>query len=290
MSRTPIEHYVTIADKRLCYFEWPGDDDEVVLLLHATGFHARCWDQVVNLLPTKTHVIALDMVGHGRSDNQGPFTWSDFATDTTAFVRELELERIVVAGHSMGGYCAMYAAANLQERVLSLVLVDPVVLSPDEYEDQSISQAPSIEEHPIARRRNRWPSPDAMFENFKTRHPFSLWQPEVLKDYCEYGLVPVDNEYELACPPKIEASIYMGTSKKDISLYFPLIFQPTIVMRAEQRVGPREQMDFSKSPTWPELASILPNATDRYMPDLTHFMPMQAPARVAEEIGWFLSD
>jgi pimeloyl-ACP methyl ester carboxylesterase len=39
--------------------------------------------------------------------------------------------------------------------------------------------------------------------------------------------------------------------------------------------------DFSVSPTWPELASALPNCRDVYLPDLDHFIPMRDPALVA---------
>ena len=56
------------------------------------------------------------------------------------------------------------------------------------------------------------------------------------------------------------------------------------IMRARQREGERGTMDFSASPTWPELASRLPMGTDQYLPELTHFIPMQAPDLVADTI------
>jgi pimeloyl-ACP methyl ester carboxylesterase len=41
-------------------------------------------------------------------------------------------------------------------------------------------------------------------------------------------------------------------------------------------------MDFTASPTWPDLAKQFPNAQDVYLPDLTHFIPMQDPGLVAD--------
>jgi len=44
-------------------------------------------------------------------------------------------------------------------------------------------------------------------------------------------------------------------------------------------------MDFSKSPTWPQLADGFPAGRDVYLPELSHFMPMQAPELVANYIS-----
>ena len=64
----PQEHRIATSDGDICWYEWgaPGLGASV-LLLHATGFHARLWDQVVAGLPTGTNVIAPDHRGHGRS-------------------------------------------------------------------------------------------------------------------------------------------------------------------------------------------------------------------------------
>ena len=256
-----------------------------MLLLHATGFHARCWDKTVAELPESSRVIAVDLRGHGRSSKTGPFGWFDFGTDVVELVDALDLHDIVVAGHSMGGHCALYASGHRVSRFKALVLVDPVVLPPEQYAEHATTITPTgTDEHPIARRRNRWKSPSDMFESFSQRHPFSLWQPSVLRDYCEFGLLPNNDGFELACPPKIEAQIYMGTGQRDLKYLLPNVTQPTVVMRAKQRIGPRETMDFANSPTWSGLADALPNAQDIYLPELSHFIPMQRPDLVAAKI------
>ena len=255
------------------------------MLLHATGFHARCWDKTVAHLPESHRVIAVDLRGHGRSSKTGPFSWFDFGEDVVDLVDALDLHDIVVAGHSMGGHCALYASGNRVSRFRALVLADPVVLAPEQYAEHAATMTISEpSEHPVARRRDRWKSPSEMFENFSKRHPFNLWQPNVLRDYCEFGLLPTQTGFELACPPKIEAEIYMGTGQRDLKGLLSKVTQPTVVMRAKQRTGPRETMDFSNSPTWPGLATALPNARDVYLPELSHFIPMQRPDLVATEI------
>ena len=85
MQEQPTQHYFQASGARICYFEWGSKGDPGVLLLHATGFHARCWDQMIAALPQRFHVIAVDMRGHGRSEKVAPYVWRSFATD----VREL---------------------------------------------------------------------------------------------------------------------------------------------------------------------------------------------------------
>src|SRR6476646_8158958 len=95
--REPIERHVRIDDVDLCYFEWgvANPAHSTVVLAHATGFHARCWDRVVAALPETRHVIALDQRGHGRSAKIPPFNWESFGRDLGGFVRTMDLERIV---------------------------------------------------------------------------------------------------------------------------------------------------------------------------------------------------
>lgn len=54
----PVEHYFGAEESRLCYFEWGDPAEPVILLLHATGFHARCWDKVIENLPANHRIIA----------------------------------------------------------------------------------------------------------------------------------------------------------------------------------------------------------------------------------------
>ncbi|HTO58795.1 MAG TPA: alpha/beta hydrolase, partial [Pseudomonadales bacterium] len=133
--RAPIERHVAVDGVELCCFEWGSAEASrpSVLLAHATGFHARCWDRVVAHLDADRHVIALDQRGHGRSAKVPPFNWESFGHDLGRFVEILNLSRLVGVGHSMGGHAMVQAAAHQQARFERLVLVDPVIMDPQLY-------------------------------------------------------------------------------------------------------------------------------------------------------------
>jgi pimeloyl-ACP methyl ester carboxylesterase len=285
MEGPPVEKAFAAPGARIAYFEWGRAGDPAVLLIHATGFHARCWDEVVRALPPSHHVIAVDVRGHGRSEKTGPIAdWRDLGSDIAALVAHLGLQGIVGVGHSMGGHCVVQAAIAHPHAFKRLVLVDPVLMTPEFYAQRFW---PEGAEHPVARRRNKWGSWEDLFDAFKSRHPYSLWRVKVLEDYCRYGVQPAaEGGVELACPPAIEASIYMQSTGANLYDRTQALDMPVTILRAKERPpGPRDRLDFSDSPTWPKLATAFKRARDVYLPHLTHFIPMQEPELVARFIA-----
>lgn len=279
----PTEHYSDLSGGRLCWFEWEGSGP-TLLLLHATGFHARLWDQLIAALPDDWRVIAPDLRGHGRSYRPADISeWRLTAVDVVELVDHLGLNQFYLAGHSMGGFCAALLAAQRPDKVAAALLIDPVVLPPEHYAMAGGNPLGNWHDHPVARRRNQWVGAEEMVERFATRTPYDSWQPAVLSDYCTWGLVPAaaGDGLELACPPLLEASAYMGSVRYNPIADLAEIRCPITVLRA--RTGERANgMDFSTSPTWPELAAHIPGAQDLYWPDHSHFIPMEVPQRVAE--------
>ncbi len=223
------------------------------------------------------------MRGHGRSTGGPVEHWGEMARDICEFAEQLGIENAVGIGHSMGAHTLLQAAHDRPGAFGQLVLFDPVILAPEFY-------APSEplftagNPHPASRRKRDFASPEAMIERFQDRDPYDLFNARVFEDYCRYGLLPCsDGEgFELACPPEVEGSVYassrsnagiLGTAKQvDI---------PVLVVRAKQL----DLMDFKSSPTWPQLASILPQGTDMHRPDRTHFHPFEDPADAARIIS-----
>jgi pimeloyl-ACP methyl ester carboxylesterase len=284
------ENYTHVNGVNLCWFEWEkkAQGNGTILFVHATGFHARCWDKVIDRLPGR-HIISIDMRGHGRSDNTFPFSWDNFGSDLTEFIKALQLKDVIGIGHSMGGHSLTQAAANVPGVFTSLVLVDPVIMAPEIYGGEVSEHSGWLSEegeHPVARRKNFFADADAMFANFKGRGSYGLWREDVLMDYCTYGLVPnpEGDGFVLACPPQVEAAIYMGSAGMNIYDQIHKIEIPVRILRAKPRDSDRQEMDFSTSPTWEGLASEFAQGTDIYLPELTHFIPMQDPELVARHI------
>jgi pimeloyl-ACP methyl ester carboxylesterase len=287
----PAQRRLRANGIQLACFEWGrafAGAQPSVLLVHATGFHARVWDEVIRRLGPR-HAIAVDQRGHGRSEKLEVRHWHDLSLDLAALVRELGLEGAVGVGHSMGGHALVEAAAACPGAFRRLLLIDPVIASPQGY-TRGGWRADTLrgEPHPTSKRKNRFRSPAEMLERFRDRLPYSLFDPAVLRDYCEWGLLPAPDGdgYVLACPPEIEASVYAtALTNPGVHASVRALEIPVTILRAREASGDLGVMDFTSSPTWPGLVRELPQGREVYLPDHTHFLPMEAPALVAAYVN-----
>ena len=97
-----------------------------VVCLHAIGHGARDFAAVSLALRSRYRVIALDWPGHGHSasDSESASPWR-YAELLESFLEQLNLDRVVLLGSSIGGGAALrYTAAHLQH-VRGLVLCNP---------------------------------------------------------------------------------------------------------------------------------------------------------------------
>jgi pimeloyl-ACP methyl ester carboxylesterase len=269
--------YIEVDGARLAVWERPGADP-AILFLHATGYHARCWDEVIARIPGR-RCIAFDARGHGRSNKpEPPPNWRPFGEDAAAVARALDLRGASGVGHSMGGHAVTLAAALQPDAFADLLLIDPVILPETWY------AGPGEELGMVTRRRSRWASWDDMYARFKDRRPFDRWNRKVLLDYCEFGILPAadGHGFVLACPPTFEASIYRTSTATESNIYAEIatVRCPVRVVRASRFT--RRIDEFSHSPTAPDSASRFQNGTDLHYPERSHFLPMEAPELVAE--------
>jgi pimeloyl-ACP methyl ester carboxylesterase len=270
--------FVGKRGEELAVWDWPGEDPPF-LFAHATGFHSRCWDHIIRLFPDR-HCLALDARGHGRSSRlELPYHWRIFGHDMTAVAEHFDIRDAVGIGHSSGGHTTVQTAAARPETYRALLLADPTIFPIEYYGTEPPDASFTL------RRRNHWTSPHAMFERFHGRLPFSRWQPDILHDYCNYGVLPHNGEFVLACPPAVEASIYLNSKEPGSNIYAAVgqIQHPVVVMRAGRERKPGV-FDLGASPTAPDLASRFARGREVLLPDASHFIPMEHPDLVAAEI------
>lgn len=288
-QRSPVSKTIDANGTQLNSWRWEAiadaDSAKTLLFVHATGFHSRCWDQVIQQLP-EFNVICVDQRGHGLSAESDPVPWSTFGEDLSALVQTLPEQNLIGIGHSMGGFSLTYALGKAADRFSGICLIDPVIPASTidseesgEGEGTGNGQAATM----TFRRKNSFESASAMFERFQSKAPYSWWDPEVLRDYCDYGLRENGEDFRLACAPEFEGSIYGGAFQTDLSSTIKSFPRPVTVLRA-QRNESGEITSLSDSPTDPQLAALFPDGTDIYLPELSHYIPMQDPTGAATHI------
>lgn len=103
-----------------------GDEKPPVVLLHGFTDNGLCWGNVGLRLEPEYDVVMIDARGHGLSDapetGYGP---KESIEDVLAVIKELNLNKPAVIGHSMGAITAAHLSAAHPDLFSCVVLEDP---------------------------------------------------------------------------------------------------------------------------------------------------------------------
>lgn len=133
------------AGVRLAYRELGDPNGEPVVLVHGLFSAGWSWDGFApRLAEAGRRVIVPELRGHGHSDRAGPYTFEVFADDLTFLLDSLEIGRLDLIGHSLGGHAASLVAQRQPERVRRLVMEDapPPPFPGDRYRGPGLRSLP----------------------------------------------------------------------------------------------------------------------------------------------------
>lgn len=111
-----------------------GSGDLPIVFTHSFGGDATHWNNQLAHLRSSRRAVAFDFRSHGKSDssNASSYTAEALAGDIAAVVDNLDLEKFVLVGHSMGGSAAIAYADTHPNRVAGLVLTGTPGKTPEE--------------------------------------------------------------------------------------------------------------------------------------------------------------
>ncbi len=140
-------------------------------------------------------VAAVPRFGH---DPRYPASnnWPHLRDELLALVDRTALhQRVVLVGHSMGGYLSLLAASRRPQAVAGVVLLDAPVVAGWRAHGIRVFKATGLVKRVTPgqvsqRRRWQWPSAEAAQAHFAAKRVFARWHPEVLADYLQCGLEP----------------------------------------------------------------------------------------------------
>ncbi len=95
-----------------------------LLLIHGIGDNSTTWLPVMAELARNHLVIAPDLLGHGQSDKpRADYSVAAYANGMRDLLGTLDVDRVSLVGHSLGGGVAMQFAYQFPEKAERLVLV-----------------------------------------------------------------------------------------------------------------------------------------------------------------------
>ena len=120
------DHSVDLQDCRIFYTQGgPKSDLAPILLLHGWGISTAPYHEVLNLLAQHHAVIAPDLPSFARSSYPKLIPdYESYARFLLAFLDALNLQKVHLVGHSLGGGIAITLSTLAPDRVKSIFLLD----------------------------------------------------------------------------------------------------------------------------------------------------------------------
>ena len=107
------------------HYESGGNGSPALVFIHGWNCDRSYWSAQLPFFAATHQVVAIDLAGHGDSGvNREDWSMVNFGADVAAVADALQLEDIVLVGHSMGGPVALEAARLLKGRVKMVIGAD----------------------------------------------------------------------------------------------------------------------------------------------------------------------
>lgn len=283
----PTRMTMSFPDGNVSYLDW-NCDGPLLHFTHATGFNAGTYRGLLTPLQGRFHVTAADMRGHGFTSLDavpGPLAdWTTFGRDLERILDRLGKGAAILAGHSMGAITSLMVAAGHPDRVSGLVLVEPVLVP--RYVRLKMRLARLLGREPLqesnlaqlaAKRRSTFASFEVALAAYRGRGAFKTWTEETIADYLRGGLIPTGagTEVRLACSPAWESSVFQhappGIARLARRVRCPL----TLIYASGGTAREEEVQIVARGHGSARLVKVA---------DATHFLPMERPDIVRQEI------
>jgi pimeloyl-ACP methyl ester carboxylesterase len=219
---------------------------QTIVLLHGKNFGADYWANTLKAMSAYGYrVIAPDQVGFGKSSKpEMKYSFAVLAENTARLLDHLKLNRVVLVGNSMGGMLAVHFARKYPERVMALVLENPLGL-----EDYPPSIPPQETNNLVKLEMAQTP---ASYRNFVKSYFPTDWKPEYERFVEQFARVQLSGDYPRFA--QVSALTYQMIYEGSIYNELPKLTVPTLLV-----IGQSDRTVFGRRFAPPEVVKPLGN-------------------------------
>jgi len=129
MTNTMKEYTLKYNQYNIAVYE-SGMGKIPIVLLHGGGVDSAMlsWREVMNYMPERYKVYAVDLLGYGKSDRpegmEGKAFYQKHISSVASIIEQLHLSKFVLSGLSMGGAISIGYALQNSNKVAALIPVD----------------------------------------------------------------------------------------------------------------------------------------------------------------------
>lgn len=194
---------------------------KTIVLLHGKNFNGYYWKNVIPFLINEGYrVIVPDQVGWGRSDKpEIYYSFNLLANNTAVLLDSLQIHKIILIGHSMGGMLAARFAMLFPVRVEKLILENPIGL--EDYK----RFVPYTTTEKLTEKESK-----ATYESYKKYQQsyYPVWKPEY-EQYVQ-AQAEVLNDPDFKRIAKVNAITYQMIYEQPVCYEWDRIKMPTLLI------------------------------------------------------------
>ncbi|KPK85016.1 MAG: hypothetical protein AMS27_08470 [Bacteroides sp. SM23_62_1] len=113
------------ADGLKIHYTVYGKGETAIVLIHGWMCDQTYWKNQLDQLTENYSVITVDLGGHGASGlERSAWTLDAFSDDVLAVIQKVNPDKIILTGHSMGGFVALKSAPRIADKLEGIILVD----------------------------------------------------------------------------------------------------------------------------------------------------------------------
>jgi len=274
-----------------------GEEGRFLHFAHANGYPPKTYTPFLEHFASNYRVIASSLRPLWPGSDPEEFSnWSVLGNDLLEFLETDECQtppgqsQIIGVGHSVGAAATLIAAVERPELFQALVLVEPVIFLPWMSFAWRLVTKLGLQYsfHPLIKgalkRRDRFPSREAMYKNYRSKSIFRRISDSGLEEYVNaLARVEPNGEVTLAYSPAWEARIYATAG-----LYDPHTWQLLPKLNIPILLVQGAHTDSFEDSTAHRLLRFLPCAELQVIPEVGHLAPLEAPENVFQVINSWL--
>lgn len=206
---------------------WEGKAGPI-LCIHGITANCRCWDLLAAALAPEFRVMAMDLRGRGQSEKPAEgYSLDHHLRDINCLLDDLQLERAVIMGHSLGAFIGLAFAAEYPQRTDRLILVDGAGdLSAEQFDKIFAGIKPALD-----RLGQIFPSADAYLERMKQAPYLHPWTA-VVETYCRYEIEAVEGGVCTNINPTHIQEESANIRKVKCASFYPRVQCKVLILRA----------------------------------------------------------
>ncbi|MBK9258072.1 MAG: alpha/beta hydrolase [Saprospiraceae bacterium] len=109
----------------LSFFTEGDSNKKPIVFIHGFPYDHTMWDNLIDELKSHYYCVTYDIRGLGESPiGDGQYTMESFVDDLEMIIAELNLDKPILCGLSMGGYISLRAVERNESNYSGLILCD----------------------------------------------------------------------------------------------------------------------------------------------------------------------